>query len=73
MIIDITRADFIDKDVVETIEDFILHASLKNITVEFKKSQHKKQGFSFKLIENKNSKASLIRNYEKEITISNTY
>ena len=73
VIIDITRADFIDKDVVETIEDFILHASLKNITVEFKKSQHKKQGFSFKLIENKNSKASLIRNYEKEITISNTY
>ena len=73
VIIDITRADFIDKDVVETIEDFILHAPLKNITVEFKKSQHKKQGFSFKLIENKNSKASLIRNYEKEITISNTY
>ena len=33
VIIDITRADFIDKDVVETIEDFILHAPLKNINV----------------------------------------
>jgi len=71
VIIDITRADFIDKDVVETIEDFILHAPLKNINVEFKHSQHKKQGFSFKLIENASNKDSFIRNYEKEITISN--
>ena len=71
VIIDITRADFIDKDVVETIEDYILHAPLKNINVEFKHSQHKKQGFSFKLIENSSNKASFIRNYEKEITISN--
>ena len=35
VIIDITRADFIDKDVVVSFVDFILHAPLKNITVDF--------------------------------------
>ena len=42
MLIDISRADFIDKDVVEVINDFMKHASLKNIKVEIKKSQIKK-------------------------------
>jgi MFS superfamily sulfate permease-like transporter len=45
VLIDATRADFIDKEIVEVIEDFMKHAKLKNIRVELKKSQHKTQGF----------------------------
>lgn len=41
VLIDATRADFIDKDVIEEINNFMLHAGLKNIVVEIKKSQHK--------------------------------
>lgn len=43
--IDATRADYIDKDVIEVIEDFMMHAPLKNITVELKRSFKKEQGF----------------------------
>jgi MFS superfamily sulfate permease-like transporter len=46
VLIDTGRADFIDRDVVEVIEDFMLHASLKNIRVDLKKSIYKDQGFS---------------------------
>jgi MFS superfamily sulfate permease-like transporter len=46
VLIDAARADFIDKDIVEVIEDFLKHAPLKGITVELKKSNHKDQGFS---------------------------
>lgn len=46
VLIDATRADFIDKDIVEVIEDFLKHAPLKGITVELKKSHFKDQGFS---------------------------
>jgi MFS superfamily sulfate permease-like transporter len=45
VLIDAARADFIDKDVIEVIEDFQKHAPLKNITVELKKSVYKEQGF----------------------------
>ncbi|HEV8284809.1 MAG TPA: SulP family inorganic anion transporter [Chitinophagaceae bacterium] len=45
VLIDATRADFIDKDVVEVIDDFMKHASLKNIRVELKRSYYKEQGF----------------------------
>lgn len=38
VLIDIMRADFIDKDVVEVINDFNKHAHLKNIIVEVKRS-----------------------------------
>ena len=41
VLIDASRADFIDKDVIEVIEDFLLHAHLKNIAVEIKKSMYK--------------------------------
>jgi MFS superfamily sulfate permease-like transporter len=41
VIIDATRADFIDKDIIEEINSFLLHAHLKNIRVEVKKSLHK--------------------------------
>ena len=46
VLIDATRADFIDKDVIEVIEDFMKHAPLKNIRVELKRSGYKEQGFS---------------------------
>jgi len=46
VLIDAARADFIDKDVVEVIEDFMKHAHLKNIKVELKRSLYKEQGFS---------------------------
>jgi carbonic anhydrase len=41
VMIDISRADFIDKDVIEVINDFLLHAPLKNIDVEIKRSRVK--------------------------------
>ena len=46
VLIDAARADFIDKDVIEVIEDFQKHAPLKSITVELKKSVYKEQGFA---------------------------
>ena len=48
VLIDATRADFIDLDVVEVIDDFMQHAHLKNIKVELKKSSYKTQGFAEK-------------------------
>lgn len=65
VLIDASRADFIDKDIVETIEDFMLHAPLKNIQVELKRSHYKEQGFSHKLPPGK--QARLVRTHEKEI------
>lgn len=41
VLIDITRADFIDKDIIDTINEFNTHAHLKNIRVEMKKSTFK--------------------------------
>lgn len=41
VLIDATRADFIDKDVIEEVNNFMLHAHLKNIRVEIKASQFK--------------------------------
>lgn len=46
VLIDAARADFIDGDVIEVIEDFMKHAHLKDIKVELKKSVYKEQGFS---------------------------
>lgn len=46
VLIDATRADFIDLDIVEVIEDFKKHAHLKNINVELKQSNFKNFGFS---------------------------
>ncbi len=45
--IDALRADFIDKDVIEVINDFLKHAHLKNIKVEIKKSMHKQMHLLF--------------------------
>ena len=65
VLIDAARADFIDKDVVETIEDFMLHAPLKNITVELKRSVYKEQGFS--ILKNYDPTDKLFRTHEKKL------
>ncbi len=41
VIIDATRADFIDKDVIEEVNDFLCHAHLKKIRVDIKTSHSK--------------------------------
>ena len=41
LIIDATRADFIDKDIIEEVNNFLVSAPLKNIKVEVKKNLHK--------------------------------
>lgn len=41
VIIDISRADFIDKDIVEEINNFLCHAHLKKIKIDIKKSNQK--------------------------------
>ncbi|MEO6719272.1 MAG: SulP family inorganic anion transporter [Ferruginibacter sp.] len=40
VLIDISRTDFIDKDIIDTIIEFEAHAHLKNIAVEIKKSTY---------------------------------
>ncbi|HEX4876333.1 MAG TPA: SulP family inorganic anion transporter [Chitinophagaceae bacterium] len=66
VLIDAGRADFIDKDIIEVIEDFIIHAPLSNITVEVKRSIYKDQGFDKKLIPPTGS-GRYVRTHEKEI------
>ena len=39
VLIDTSRADFIDRDIIDVINEFKQHASLKNITVEIKKNE----------------------------------
>lgn len=41
VMIDALRADFIDRDIIEVINDFTKHAHLKNIRVEIKRSSNK--------------------------------
>ena len=38
VLIDMTRADFIDRDVIDVIDEFMHHAHLKNIRVELRKN-----------------------------------
>ena len=47
LLIDTTRAEFIDRDVVEEINNFLCHAHLKNIQVEMKKSPFKRNQYQF--------------------------
>lgn len=54
VLIDMTRADFIDKDVIDVVNEFLHHAHLKNIRVEIKKSRFK----SIHQLVNNHSKSS---------------
>jgi MFS superfamily sulfate permease-like transporter len=47
LLIDTTRAEFIDRDIVEEINAFLCHAHLKNIKVEMKKSPFKRNQYQF--------------------------
>ncbi len=69
VIIDTSRADFIDKDVIETIEDFMIHAPLKNVEVELKCSNLKDQGFSPQLVSGAYRDKKLIRSHDKDIKV----
>jgi MFS superfamily sulfate permease-like transporter len=44
LMIDVTRAEFIDKDIIETINEFIQHAHLKRIRVTVNKSLYNQSG-----------------------------
>lgn len=68
VLIDAQRADFIDRDVVEVIEDFMIHAPLKNITVSLKLSAIRQHGFDEKLVQDSNPDGEFIRTHEKEVT-----
>jgi MFS superfamily sulfate permease-like transporter len=61
VLIDASRADFIDKDIIEVIEDFSIHAPLKNIRVEIKQNNAGQQGFSKIILDDKNNKPGVIR------------
>ena len=41
VLVDARRADFIDRDIIEVVNDFVKHAHLKNIQVEIKRSGNK--------------------------------
>lgn len=47
VLIDATRADFIDRDIIDMIEEFAREAKAKNINVEIKLSNVKDHGFSY--------------------------
>ena len=47
VLIDTTRADYIDKDVIEEVNNFLLHAHLKKVRVEIRKSPNKSMHFLF--------------------------
>ena len=64
VLIDASRADFIDKDIIEVIEDFSIHAPLKNIRVEVKQSSYREQGFNQIILNDKNVKADIVRKHE---------
>lgn len=65
--IDTTRADFIDRDVVETIEDFMIAAPLKNIEVELRKSKLKDQGFQGLITEDNGNGYAIVRTHDKDL------
>lgn len=67
VLIDATQADFIDKDIVEIIEDFMLHAPLSNIDVTLKTNPMNDHGFSKQFLEGHHKGANLIRTAEKDI------
>jgi MFS superfamily sulfate permease-like transporter len=43
VLIDTTRADYVDNDVLDVINEYLEHASLKNISVEVKKNDNRNQ------------------------------
>jgi MFS superfamily sulfate permease-like transporter len=71
VLIDATRADFIDRDVIEVIEDFMAHAHLKSIRVEVKFSEHRQQGFDSDFITRHRFVQSSMKKLELELENKN--
>ncbi|HET7897100.1 MAG TPA: SulP family inorganic anion transporter, partial [Flavisolibacter sp.] len=67
VLIDASRADFIDKDIIEVIEDFMDHAPLKNIFVEVKGSPFRDHGFHKAVIRPNDFEADAVRIPEKQL------
>jgi MFS superfamily sulfate permease-like transporter len=65
VLIDASRADFIDKDIVEVIEDFMIHAPLKDIYVEIKTGPFKNHGFSKTVVNSSKTDADVVRKHDK--------
>ncbi len=65
--IDTTRADYIDRDVIETIEDFMLSAPTKDIIVELKKSNARDQGFNLQLVKKNELNTEVMRDHERKL------
>jgi MFS superfamily sulfate permease-like transporter len=71
VMIDASRADFIDKDIIEVIEDFMIHAPLKDIKVELKTSSYKRFGFNSELpIKHKDDQ--VVRMHDKQLVEEET-
>ena len=66
VLIDASRADFIDRDIVEVIEDFMLHAPLKNIQVDLKTSPYRNHGFNTSPAMN-DGKPNMVRQHDKTL------
>jgi hypothetical protein len=49
------------------IEDFAIHAPLKNIRVQVKASEYKEQGFSKTILFHQNQERALIRKTDSEL------
>ena len=54
VIIDMARADFVDRDILEVIDDFMKHAHMKNIQVEIKNIGTKEFSFKEQLLTSSN-------------------
>jgi MFS superfamily sulfate permease-like transporter len=67
VIIDTCHASFIDKDIIEVIEDFIISAPLKKIKVEVKMNPYKTHGLDEQLVQDINMKADYIRTHHKKL------
>ena len=69
VLIDISRADFIDKDVMEVIDDFLMHAHMKNVHVQIKNAPSKNNfnqinsslTGNIKVVENESIREAIIR------------
>jgi MFS superfamily sulfate permease-like transporter len=70
VLIDVSRADFIDRDIVEVIEDFMIHAPLKNIRVQVKTNPSRPHGFNEKLVNSSNEEFVPVQQKEKNIVLT---
>lgn len=71
VLIDASRADFIDKDIIEVIEDFMIHAPLKDIKVELKTSNFRSFGFNAEL-PIKKKEEQVVRQHDKKLVEAET-